>query len=135
MGSKKCVKCMIIKDFEEFFKDKKSKDGFQSWCKRCSNLHHKTIEGKQKRRDFDLKKNYGITLEDYDRMLESQDNKCKICDTDSPGSKGRFYVDHNHKTGKLRGLLCHKCNTSLSGFKDDINILLKAIEYLNKTEV
>ena len=55
---------------------------------------------------------YGITIEDYDRMYEEQGGRCAICRTDQPGGAGeRFSVDHDHETGKVRGLLCNNCNT------------------------
>lgn len=79
-----------------------------------------------------LKVNYGITPEQYDDMLAAQGNRCAICRRESPGSKGRrfFYVDHDHKTGKIRGLLCHSCNTALGGFQDSPDLLQAAIAYL-----
>jgi hypothetical protein len=58
-------------------------------------------------------------------MKKSQENKCWICE-----SKTSLVVDHDHSTGKVRGLLCSLCNTSLGGFKDNIESLKKAIEYL-----
>ena len=56
------------------------------------------------------KREYGITLEDYDLMLIEQEGKCAVCGSDDPKGKGRFHVDHDHDTGKVRGLLCHYCN-------------------------
>lgn len=83
-------------------------------------------------RNKNLKRKYGIDTIEYDRMLKSQDGKCKICGTDRPGIKGRrFAVDHNHVTGEVRGLLCLRCNLLIGHAKDDIQILQKAMEYLN----
>ena len=79
-----------------------------------------------------LKSTYGLTIEQYDLILESQNNCCAICKTDTPSGRGRFHVDHNHKTGEIRGLLCHHCNLALGNFKDDVPTLLNAIDYLNK---
>ena len=72
-----------------------------------------------------LKQRYGITLVDYDQMLEEQDCKCKIC-----GAKDKLVVDHCHDRGHVRGLLCQNCNTGLGMFKDTPEIMIKAAEYL-----
>lgn len=83
-----------------------------------------------------LKNVYGISLEDYDRMLESQGGGCAICG--GPPGKGRggplnfFCVDHDHQTGRVRGLLCVDHNTGLGRFEDSLNLLLKAVEYLKR---
>jgi len=74
---------------------------------------------------------YGITVDDYDRMLEEQGGCCAICNTDTPsGRRGRFSIDHNHETGEVRGLLCQKCNAGLGYFKDSPTILATALKYL-----
>lgn len=80
------------------------------------------------RRDRDLKRRYGITAEEYDHLLAMQNGRCHICN-DLPG-KHRLSVDHDHKTGRIRGLLCHNCNHALGKFKDNIIHLFKAIKYL-----
>lgn len=89
----------------------------------------------EKSKESNLKLNYGITLNDYKRMLEEQNNCCKICGIhkDNAGVKG-LVVDHCHNEGHIRGLLCGKCNTGLGQFKDDISLLQKAIEYLSLKE-
>lgn len=79
-----------------------------------------------------LKATYGLTIEQYDSILESQGNSCAICKIDTPSGRGRFHVDHNHITGEIRGLLCHHCNLALGNFKDNISALLSAIDYLSK---
>ena len=78
-----------------------------------------------------LKTKYGITAEEYDEMLESQGNGCAIC-SGRELQKGRYHmhVDHNHVTGQVRGILCHKCNSLLGMAKDSIEILNLAIAYL-----
>ena len=83
-------------------------------------------------RAYDLKRRYGITIEEYDQMLEDQGHRCKICRTDEPGGKGRFHLDHCHSTGKIRGLLCSSCNHGLGHFKDNVLLLEQAIRYLNE---
>jgi len=86
-------------------------------------------------RKYDLKKRYGITLEDYERMLELQGGCCKICGCKSPGNKSKhFSVDHSHTTQEVRGLLCHHCNTGLGYFRDSREALSNAIIYLEEAE-
>jgi hypothetical protein len=83
-------------------------------------------------------KTYGITLEEYDSLLISQKHSCKICGVSSElimeQSGKSLSVDHNHITGKIRGLLCNSCNSGLGQFKDDIDIMNKAINYLRNSE-
>jgi hypothetical protein len=65
-------------------------------------------------RETNYRLRYGITVADYDDMFKIQGGKCAICKSPSARGKGRFHVDHDHATGKIRGLLCHTCNTSLA---------------------
>lgn len=74
-------------------------------------------------------KKYGITVEDYVRMLVEQNGRCAICLSEYPGPNA-FHVDHDHATGKVRGLLCTRCNPGLGYFRDDPELLARAIEYL-----
>lgn len=83
-----------------------------------------------------LKKDFGITLADYAEMATAQDNKCAICNQpETEKRNGRvkaLAVDHDHATGKIRGLLCTMCNKGLGKFKDNRDFLLTAIRYLDK---
>lgn len=96
-------------------------------------------ENPDKYRDAYLKKKYGISLEDYLRMEGEQAGKCAICGNPETGKDHRtkevrnLAVDHCHETGKVRGLLCSKCNTAIGKFNDDINIIEKAIDYLKNS--
>lgn len=74
---------------------------------------------------------YGMTTEEIDKLLESQGYVCAICRTDKPEGRG-FSVDHDHTTGKVRGILCGKCNSMLGLGRDDPNILSAGAEYLRK---
>jgi hypothetical protein len=78
-----------------------------------------------------LKRKYGMTLEDYDRMLEAQGGGCAICGR-PPREDISLHVDHDHVTGRVRGLLCFACNNTLGDFKDDPARLYAAAEYLTK---
>jgi hypothetical protein len=77
-----------------------------------------------------FKKNYGITIEEYEQMLESQKGGCAICGTFKPGGPGRMMVDHNHATKKVRGLLCCNCNFVIGHCLENKAILEKSIAYL-----
>lgn len=74
-------------------------------------------------------KQYGITPEDYQQMMDEQEGKCVLC-REKCSSGQRLSVDHHHDTGKVRGLLCRNCNRGLGFFKEDPDVLLRAIEYL-----
>jgi hypothetical protein len=78
---------------------------------------------------------YGITLYDAGCMLARQGGRCGICRTDAPGHRG-WHVDHDHATGKVRGILCTLCNIALGGFRDSTENLTNAIAYLkNASEI
>ena len=70
---------------------------------------------------------YGLTFEEYSRLLDEQQGMCAVCGRDFDGAP---VVDHDHKTRRVRGLLCHGCNTGLGLFRDDPKALAKAITYL-----
>jgi len=79
-----------------------------------------------------LKTNYGMTMEDYDAMLQAQDNKCAICGRDQADVTKRFAVDHDHDTSRVRALLCYNCNHGLADFGDSIVRLQQAVTYLKR---
>lgn len=80
-----------------------------------------------------LKRQYNITVGDYNRMLTVQGGCCAVCRTDTPGSRTtRFHVDHCHATGQVRGLLCHLCNRMLGLARDEATILRAAAAYLER---
>ena len=83
-------------------------------------------------RKTNLRKSYGITIKDYDELLERQHFRCAICDTETPGGPGRMMVDHNHVTEKVRGLLCCNCNFVIGHCLESKAILVRAIRYLEK---
>lgn len=84
---------------------------------------------KAQQRKNDLKKKYNISPEDYDKMFEDQQGHCAICLTTSTKA---LHVDHNHETGKIRALLCSHCNVGLGHFKESLNLLERAKDYLCK---
>ena len=83
-------------------------------------------------RKTQLKLLYGLTVEDYNKMLAKQGHCCAICGTGKPTGKWKvFAVDHCHKTGKIRGLLCNECNRGMGLLKDSSDLLRKAADYLD----
>jgi len=85
-----------------------------------------------KKKNAYFKREYGISLEDYDIKFVKQKGNCAICKTSSTKFKKNLMLDHDHKTGKIRGLLCCNCNYALGHLKDDVMILKSAIKYLNR---
>jgi hypothetical protein len=125
-----CTKCGQEKELDFFDKDKNCPLGRRNQCKNCRNDHRRSNYNPAKNRSSKLRTNYGLSLDDYDGILELQGGCCKICRTDQPGTKGRFAVDHNHVTNEVRGLLCNGCNIGLGQFKDNPDNLLSAHIYL-----
>jgi len=87
----------------------------------------------ESQREAHLKK-YGLTLADFADMLTAQRNRCAICRTPEPTKKG-WHVDHDHATGRVRGILCHYCNQLLANAKDSPERLLAAVAYLSHEAV
>lgn len=89
-----------------------------------------------------LKRHYGITIDQYEQMLTHQDNRCHICKSENSlrdWKDGRvqrisLFVDHCHVTGKVRGLLCNKCNIGLAMFNDSTDLLVSAISYIKEND-
>lgn len=155
MDVKKCRHCNQEKPISEFSRQKKNKDGFGTKCKPCCKVlsqvyYHKNKEhlkakakaymkangGILNKKDIDLRHRHGISLDEYNALLELQEGKCAICGGNDYGAARykHFTVDHNHVTGKIRGLLCGNCNTGLGQFKDNKEHLYKAIAYLEKNK-
>lgn len=81
----------------------------------------------------DALKTFSITGDEFKRMYDSQDGLCKIC-LGPPIGKTRLSIDHDHVTGKVRGLLCDRCNVGLAQFKEDVKLLLRAADYLEQSK-
>lgn len=98
--------------------------------KRAQNKHRRKVYHRNKVPFIKQSlKRYGITLDEYDLLLEKQNNCCAVCKTHTDFLKRRLSVDHCHKTGKIRGLLCGPCNMSLGLLKEDIQIMNSLIQY------
>ena len=144
---KVCTKCKQSKTLSEFWqKSEAKKDGTKSYrpvCKECGTkqrlekYHNEGGKEQQKKRAFRaLMLSYGISEEIYEQERIKQDYKCLLCGAaEQDQHHGRLYVDHCHETGKYRGLLCNQCNLGLGGFRDNVNVLQKAIEYVNEANL
>lgn len=122
---------------------KKYPDGYYWCCSDCFRKKEWTYKegeepnnrrarrrNKRLRRITSVEYTYGLSEKDYLEKISEQNNVCAICGTKQEGKV--LCVDHNHNTGKVRGLLCHNCNIGLGNFKDNPKILESAIEYLKK---
>lgn len=137
---KKCSKCLADKTSNDFHCDKSRKDGLTSRCKLCANKHvsqfYKNNKESENHRAYKLrlKRDFGITLEQKEKMFAEQGSRCAACRSKDPNSKYKtWHVDHDHKTEKIRGILCHPCNVALGCVEDSVSNLVSLIEYLNRT--
>lgn len=131
-----CSKCHERKPLSEFgLRD--NRRWFRSQCKPCE--RRKSLEWSRANPERAAANNrkacwrarYGITEAEYCAMLAAQDGKCLICGATKPDDTRKYmYVDHNHRTGKIRGLLCGKCNTGIGVFHESIYRMERAIAYL-----
>jgi Recombination endonuclease VII len=142
-----CVRCGGNKESDKVRCDKcnaihlaKSKEDYdsktiQGKCVRCGSVKEKTdgiecIKCVDRRRSNVIRRTYGLTDSEYDEMVRQQGEVCRICGKKETTRKGKLHVDHSHRTGKVRGLLCGRCNGGLGCFDDSQEMLNKAIEYL-----
>jgi hypothetical protein len=95
--------------------------------------HNNDKKTPAQRRAAHLKSNYGISPDDYERMLAAQGGACAICGNAGEQSRfGLLHVDHGHKSGQVRGLLCDSCNLSIGKFRDDPAMLRRAAAYIER---
>jgi hypothetical protein len=140
MDTKKCTTCSQTKPVAEFGTQR---GRLRHHCKVCKNKESREWyeQNKERKKELsknyrdikknqDLKKSYKITLDDYNKMLVEQNHSCKICFSHQDKLKRRLCVDHDHTTGKVRGLLCDTCNRSLGLLKDNIEVMKRAVTYL-----
>ena len=83
-----------------------------------------------------LRTKYQLTIQDYEELWNQQEGKCVICNSLFTKTRGPKFanIDHDHRTGKIRGILCHNCNTGLGKFNERIDVLTQAIYYIQKNE-
>lgn len=121
MTSKKCIKCGETKELNLFAK---RGSVYRNECKQC-----KALMNKIGRKKYELKAKYNIDVLFYQEEIIKQDGCCVICK-----KKDALVVDHCHKTGSYRGLLCNKCNIGLGHFNDDPELMEEASNYVRKSQ-
>lgn len=133
---KRCTKCGEQKPLDSFYKNTnpRATASHESWCKRCQNI--KVAKRRKQNpvlsRASDWRKR-GVNPDHALAALRAHTGHCELCGADNPGTKKGWAVDHCHATGKVRGILCVGCNTGLGGFKDNLETLRKAAEYLKRS--
>ncbi len=131
-GHKQCAHCSEIKPFNRFSIRSDTRCGYASWCKDCHAKRPKYLNNAR------LIKNYGITAEQYETMLEEQNGVCASCHNHEmaldprTGNLFGLSVDHDHETGHVRGLLCMTCNRCLGLLHDDPERIKELLRYLEK---
>ncbi len=136
-----CRVCGKEQPLTEYYKtgrkNDKNPDERHYECKTCTKarLKDSPSQSPERKRELHLQRAYGITVEEYSARLKQQDNKCACCGTTEAGGRhdtSFFVVDHCHDSGKVRGLLCHNCNTALGLLRDDVSTIANLISYLAK---
>jgi hypothetical protein len=141
---RECRKCDTVKSFDAF--PRRSNGRPSSWCKECTNAYTrayvKTEHGAARKKaaqdsynarnpDYQVTYRYGLAPGQYDEMRAAQDDRCAICQTEDAGGH-RWHVDHDHATGKVRGLLCASCNLGIGKMQDDPARLRAAATYIER---
>ena len=127
-GHQWCPACGEVKIIAEFPRNRAQRNGIGTYCKPCHNriVDANRVRNQGSNRNYRLKRRYGITEADFDRMFEEQGGLCAIC-REAPAE----HVDHDHATERVRGLLCFNCNGALGQFRDRRDLMLAAIAYLD----
>lgn len=115
-GHKRCPQCEEIKPHSEWEANKTTSDGWSSYCRTC--------RARRNRASYFMRK-YGITEAERDEMIAAQGGVCVICQ-EGPAE----HVDHDHQTGRVRGVLCFACNAALGQLKDRPDVIRRAAAYV-----
>lgn len=135
-GYKWCSACRRALPLSEFGANSSAKWGYSTQCREC--IGRAASFDKDAKRARARMNNYGIGPDAHAQLLASQGGVCAICGKLPRKEHGRgslLHVDHDHKTGVVRGLLCVSCNTGLGRFDDDAEILRRAADYVSRTSV
>lgn len=142
-GEKYCWRCKETKHVSKFYVARAEADGRRKHCIQCcreltqiANKNRPEVYAAIRRKN-NLKRSFGMTVDDYEQLLKSQNGDCAICgrtnEEEVASSGRRMSVDHCHTTGRIRGILCSNCNIAIGKFKDDPDRMTKAIQYLINT--
>jgi hypothetical protein len=132
----RCNKCGLGKPLRDF-SFRSTRLQYNPTCKVCRNASHKKRrkdnpdKAKRDRIKLSVKRKFNLTLNDYDVLYLEQGGKCAICGTHQKNLVRTLAVDHDHNTGKVRGLLCQPCNTGIGLLKENVQVLENAIKYLS----
>jgi len=139
LETRECRKCGEVKNLLESFyrqrKDASLPSSYSYECKECTvkRVRDNHIKNPTQKRRAHLRRKYGLTFAEYDKMLIEQNECCATCGATKPGGRWKsFAVDHDHVTGRVRGLLCKSCNIALGEVNDDLTTLKNMINYLSK---
>jgi hypothetical protein len=126
-GQKWCNDCQTFKPLDEFGRNKNTKTGRASYCKDC---HNKRSQDTRRLlygggREYHLRRRYGLGQVDIDQILAGQNGTCAVCGRPDPG-----HVDHDHKSGRVRGMLCFNCNQALGNVRDNLQVIYGLATYL-----
>jgi hypothetical protein len=137
--TKRCTKCHLWLPFDKFCLSRKTKDGLFDWCKKCKSKQAKESLSAEQIRAKNMRRLHDVSLKEYDQMLADQDGVCYIC-KQSETAKSRvgkvkpLAIDHNHKTGENRMLLCQACNLVIGVIEENIDRLEMLLGYLEEME-
>lgn len=142
VSEKLCSRCKRILPVSEFYPHRRMKSGLQSHCKTCARQWHRERPEyiKRKNKEFDARNptykldrsrlvKFGLSVDELQKLRDSQNGVCAGCMTDL--STAKECVDHSHKTGKVRGLLCNSCNVSIGRLREDAQTLRRLANYLD----
>lgn len=127
---KRCPKCKTVKPITEFNKDSVRVDGRYIYCRPC-HASYRLRKPPEFHRDYEMRRNYGIGIKEYDQMLANQGGVCAICH-EKCIQKPSLAIDHDHETGRVRALLCGRCNQGIGLFRERLDLLLAAATYLEE---
>ena len=131
-NAKRCPDCGELKPLSEFPKNKRTRSGYHAYCKPCHNARGRETVRRLygNSRHYHLKQKYGMGASEVRTLVDAQGGKCPIC-----RKRPATQVDHDHDTGRIRGVLCLYCNAALGAFHDDPALISKAIAYIEKHRV
>jgi len=159
---KRCSKCGVLKPVTEFHKNRARWDGLANECRECSLVRHQKRYASNRElyntkaqayysknaerirrsiRSRSIRTKYGITVEEYQRLYDLQEGRCAVCGQSETaidpqrGTVKKLAVDHDHITGRVRGLLCGACNRALGLLKEDLDLVARLINYVTNQEV
>ncbi len=149
IGIRRCFRCKEVKPLKDFARQRARINGVRRWCRDCFRVYSRSwvndyidrvgidayrTETRRRDRIATRLRKFGITEEEYQAKLATQQGRCALCGDTEKSKVGdtlrELAVDHDHSSGAIRGLLCSKCNCGLGQFKDNIELLLKAVAYL-----